>query len=74
VTEPVPEDRPDVDAAIDELLTSILFYWGTDDIPTARDRLRLALLYSWYDGQSAAFNVTQKVGTPKQNPWTRSVK
>jgi len=74
MTEPVPEGEWDVDVEVDELLASIAFCWGTDDIPEARQRLRRALMYSWYDGQSSGLNGYRHGVDVRPNPWVRSTK
>lgn len=74
MTEPVPEVEHDVDAEVDVLLAGILAAYGLDKIDDARSLLRRNLMLAWYDGQSAAWNASRRVGAPRQNPWLRSVK
>jgi hypothetical protein len=74
MTEPVPEDRPDVDAEVDKLLGSLVYLWGMEEIAEARGRLRRALMYAWYDGQSAGLRGGRAGVEVPPNPWTRATK
>lgn len=74
MTEPVPETTHDVDAEVDQLLASIVYSWGMDYLPEARGKLRRALMYAWYDGQSAGLNASRRDFQGRPNPWIRSAK
>jgi len=72
-TPPTPDQR-DAMVEVDRLLAKVAYSWGVDQIDEARGILRRALMYAWYDGQSAAWNASRHIGEPRQNPWLRSTK
>lgn len=72
MTEPVPEESRNYEAELDDMLSGIMFRLGVDDLQEARGRFRRALMFAWYDGQSAGLNAARQDFQGRPNPWLKS--